>query len=137
MRLNRSCQYATAACAHLAGEPRGQRCSSHVIARARKIPDRYLRKVLRPLAAAGILRSVKGPRGGYCLARRPESISMLDIVEAVEGPILGAVASVDAAEDRALEFVCQRVAEGTRAELKAWSLARFLNQAALEARTGA
>jgi Rrf2 family protein len=45
----------------------------------------YLLKHLQALAASGILQSVPGPKGGYRLARRPEAISLLDVVLAVEG----------------------------------------------------
>ncbi|GGF40973.1 transcriptional regulator [Youhaiella tibetensis] len=46
----------------------------------------YLLKHLQAMAGAGLLASIPGPRGGYRLARRPEDISLLDIVLAVEGP---------------------------------------------------
>jgi Rrf2 family protein len=60
-----------------------------VIAEARGISDRFLLKVLKPLVSAQILNSVKGPSGGYKLARRVSSISLLNVLEAVDGPIRG------------------------------------------------
>lgn len=50
------------------------------------LPAAYLNKQLQALARAGILMSVSGPRGGFCLARSPERISLLDVVAAIEGP---------------------------------------------------
>src|SRR5216684_1000325 len=63
--------------------------ASHNIAQARGIPERFLLKVLKPLVSARVLMSIKGPNGGYKLARSPADITMLEIVEAVDGPIRG------------------------------------------------
>jgi len=57
------------------------------IADHEEIPMRYLLKTLRSLVKAGILHSFRGPEGGYALAKKPHEISLLDVVEAVEGPI--------------------------------------------------
>ena len=62
---------------------------AHLIAQARGIPERFLLKVLKPLVSARVLHSVKGPNGGYRLARPAKDISMLEIIEAVDGPIRG------------------------------------------------
>jgi Rrf2 family protein len=50
------------------------------------IPDAYLAKHLRALVNAGVLQASTGPNGGFSLSRPPEEISVLDVVEAVEGP---------------------------------------------------
>jgi Rrf2 family protein len=63
--------------------------ASHHIAKARGIPERFLLKVLKPLVSAQILLSVKGPNGGYRLARAANDVTMLEVVEAVDGPIRG------------------------------------------------
>lgn len=55
------------------------------VARRQDIPELYLSKLATPLKAAGILRSERGAKGGYRLARRPEDITVLDVVEALEG----------------------------------------------------
>jgi Rrf2 family protein len=65
----------------------GRPIPSHLVAQAQGIPERFLLKVLLPLVSAGVLRSLKGPNGGYQLARTPREISLLDIVEAIDGPI--------------------------------------------------
>ena len=49
------------------------------------LPQPYLAKILKSLVSAGVLTAVSGPRGGFRLARVPEEISVLDIVEALEG----------------------------------------------------
>jgi len=63
--------------------------ASHKIAQERGIPERFLLKVLKPLVSARVLMSIKGPNGGYRLARSPSDITVLEIVEAVDGPIRG------------------------------------------------
>ncbi|MEU8228640.1 Rrf2 family transcriptional regulator [Actinoplanes sp. NPDC048967] len=51
-----------------------------------ELPPAYLNKQLQALVRAGILTSVSGPRGGFRLARDPDTVSLLDIVAAIEGP---------------------------------------------------
>jgi Rrf2 family protein len=60
--------------------------SATALAEYHGVSSSYLLKHLQALAGAGILQSVPGPKGGYRLGRAPESISLLDIVLAVEGP---------------------------------------------------
>jgi Rrf2 family protein len=93
--------------------------ASHVVAAARRIPERFLLKVLKPLVAARILSSTKGPNGGYLLTRKPQSLSLLEIVEAVDGPIRGVVPHLDGDGklDRSLEHVCKDAAQVVRAHL--------------------
>jgi len=52
-----------------------------------EVPDRYLTQILANLVAEGLLKAVAGPDGGYSLARSPESITLLDVVQAAEGQI--------------------------------------------------
>jgi Rrf2 family protein len=63
----------------------GQALSRHALAEHYGLPEAYLAKHLRALAAAGILRAVPGPGGGYQLARPAAQITALDVVDAVEG----------------------------------------------------
>lgn len=55
------------------------------LAAAFDLPSHYLNKFLQALTRAGVLTSTAGPRGGFRLARRPEEITLLDVVEAIEG----------------------------------------------------
>ena len=55
------------------------------IARRQNIPEAYLAKLIAPLKAAGIIETLRGPRGGLSLAKPARSTSMLEIVEALEG----------------------------------------------------
>ncbi len=62
----------------------GQAHSADDIAEATQVPRRYAHKVLQALVRAGLVRSQPGPGGGYALVPRPEEVSILDVVEAVE-----------------------------------------------------
>ncbi len=61
---------------------------SCTIAERRRIPEKYLVHILLQLKRAGLVLSVRGKQGGYRLARAPHEISLREVVEAVDGPIL-------------------------------------------------
>jgi Rrf2 family protein len=86
MRVSAKVDYAVRAGAELAaageGPVKGER-----IARAQKIPLKFLENILLDLKHAGLVQSQRGAEGGYWLARPPEEIALADIIRAVEGPI--------------------------------------------------
>lgn len=57
------------------------------IAERQEISVKYLWQVINPLKTAGVLRVTRGAKGGYVLARRPEEITMLDVMDILEGPL--------------------------------------------------
>ncbi len=65
----------------------GVRRKAREIAEEMGIPSRYLTQILANLVQHGLLTAVAGPAGGYCLSRPAKDISLLDVVEAAEGPI--------------------------------------------------
>jgi Rrf2 family protein len=89
MKLTRASSYALHALEYMAESGQDKPVASHLIARDRHIPERFLVKVLKPLVSARVLRSVKGPHGGYRLAKPASKITVLEVIEAVEGPISG------------------------------------------------
>jgi Rrf2 family protein len=91
MKLTRASNYALIALTHMAQEPERKAIASDDIAEARGLPERFLLKVLKPLVGANVLRSIKGPHGGYELAKPAAEISLLDIIEAIDGPIQGTI----------------------------------------------
>jgi Rrf2 family protein len=99
-----------------------QPLASHLVAQARGIPERFLLKVLKPLVSARLLHSLKGPNGGYCLARPASDVSLLEVIEAVDGPIRGqaplAYGDRPAPLDRRLETICSQAADLVRAQLQ-------------------
>ena len=82
--ISQSVEYALRAMVHLAGLEHDVSAPSEIIAARTKVPQDYLSKVLRDLTVAELIRSKRGPRGGYSLARPPAHISMLDVVNAVD-----------------------------------------------------
>jgi Rrf2 family protein len=121
MKLTLASRYALHAVAHLAAQKKDDPVASRLIAEARGISDRFLLKVLKPLVSAQILVSVKGPSGGYRLARAASDISMLDVLEAVEGPIRGQAPAgkdeKDSPLSKRLDEICNQTAEQTRKHL--------------------
>lgn len=87
MIINQATDYGFRAVVFLAGQPQGAMVEAQVIAREVVIPMRFLLKIMPSLIKAGIVRSQRGAGGGYALARSPREISLLDILEAIEGPI--------------------------------------------------
>ena len=84
--LSRKGDYSVRAVLYLARH-QGDRRKAREIAHEMDIPARYLTQILASLVQHGLLTALAGPSGGYCLARPPEEISLLEIVEAAEGPI--------------------------------------------------
>ena len=121
MKLTRASSYALHAVVHMALQKKNDPVASHTIAAARGIPDRFLLKVLKPLVSAQVLLSVKGPNGGYRLAKPANEITMLEILEAVDGPIRGLAPSSASENDshlrKRLEEICGQSAEQIRKHL--------------------
>ncbi len=117
MKLTRASSYALHAVAYMAQQKNDSPVASHNIAAARKIPERFLLKVLKPLVSARVLQSVKGPNGGYKLARPPAGISILEIIEAVDGAIQGQPSWAErgnAVLNGKIESICQGSADVVR-----------------------
>src|SRR5690349_2722341 len=86
MQLTRTADYAIRVMIHLAGLPSGTRASRETLADWAQVPGEFLGKVLQSLTRARLINSHRGTRGGFDLARDGSSISLLHIVEAIEGP---------------------------------------------------
>jgi Rrf2 family protein len=88
MQVSRKVDYALRAVIHLANqEAAGRTCSVAEIAAAERLPKQFLEKIVQHLIHKGLVRSRRGPHGGYVLARDPEDMTFRDVIEAVEGPI--------------------------------------------------
>lgn len=77
--LTKETDYAVRALIRIAGEP-GRSATASVIAEGEQIPWLFLRRVMQKLAAAGVLASQRGRRGGFRLARPASRISLADVV---------------------------------------------------------
>jgi Rrf2 family protein len=85
----RRTDYAIRALIHLANDP-GPLAKAADIGEAMAIPVGFLQQVLQELQRAGLVTSRSGPAGGYSLARPAEAVTIREIVEALEGPIVAA-----------------------------------------------
>lgn len=85
MNLKNQVEWALHCCAVMIALPDGAYLPAKVLAEFHGVPKEYLSKALQALSQAGIVTSTLGPSGGYRLARSPDKISFLDIVEAIEG----------------------------------------------------
>jgi Rrf2 family protein len=86
MRVSAKADYAARAAAELASAADGP-VTADRIAEAQDIPGKFLETILLELKHAGIVRSQRGPDGGYALARPAEDISLADVIRAVDGPL--------------------------------------------------
>jgi Rrf2 family protein len=88
MQITRQADYAIRAVRYLSKQGSDQRVATSTVAREMKIPPSFLAKIISQLSIAGLLHTSRGARGGVSLARLPKDISVLDVVEAIDGPIL-------------------------------------------------
>jgi Rrf2 family protein len=88
MRLSARADYALRAAIELAAA-QGGHVTADQLARAQVIPGKFLEAILTQLRRGGLVRSQRGPDGGFWLARPAEEISLADIIRAIDGPLLG------------------------------------------------
>jgi Rrf2 family protein len=86
MKISQSVCYAIRATLHLAEVDDGRPVPCAKIAEAGDMPQRFLLQILRYLVQADILRSTRGADGGYRLIRPLDGITLLEVIDAVEGP---------------------------------------------------
>jgi len=89
MHVTAKADYAVRAVIELADSSQQSPRKVDSIAQAQAIPVSFLENILTQLRSAGIVRSQRGPEGGYWLARPSEEISLADVIRTVEGPLVG------------------------------------------------
>jgi Rrf2 family protein len=87
MKLSRTVVYAVQATIQLASAQSDQPVPCRRLAIEGQMPERFLLQILRSLVNHGILHSTRGVDGGYSLDRSPKDISLLEVIEAIEGPL--------------------------------------------------
>jgi FeS assembly SUF system regulator len=87
LRLSKKADYALIAMKHLALREGHGSSSAREIAEQYSIPVELMAKVLQRLARRGLLTSQQGTRGGYQLVRDSETISVADVIQAIDGPL--------------------------------------------------
>ena len=88
MKLSRSVGYAMVAVGYIGQHYQAGAVLAQRVSKEYGIPLEYLLKILQQLVRANVLRSKRGPRGGFFLAKAAEEITLLDIIEAIDGPMI-------------------------------------------------
>jgi Rrf2 family protein len=89
MHVTAKADYAVRAVVELAGSSQGSPRKVDDVAQAQGIPVSFLENILTQLRSSGIVRSQRGPEGGYWLAQPPEELNLASVIRAVEGPLVG------------------------------------------------
>jgi Rrf2 family protein len=88
MQITRQADYALRAVIYLSRLEKNERAATSLIADDQKIPSSFLAKIISQLSIAGLIHTSRGARGGVSLAKPANEISVLDVIEAIDGPIL-------------------------------------------------
>lgn len=130
MKLSRTVAYAVQATLQLAQSTSGAPVPCSRIAAEGRMPERFLLQILRHLVTHGILKSTRGVDGGYSLDRKPEDISLLDVIEAVDGPLSATLPNADGDQmspyESRLREALEKVTLNSRRELQAINLSDLL-----------
>ena len=89
MHVTAKADYAVRAIVELAGSSQAAPRKVDDVAQAQGIPVSFLENILTQLRSSGIVRSQRGPEGGYWLAQPPEELNLASVIRAVEGPLVG------------------------------------------------
>lgn len=115
MKISRSTGYALVAVGYIAQNYKDGAVLAARVSKEYGIPLEYLLKILQQLVRANVLRSKRGPRGGFFLARPAETITLLEVIEAVDGPLMGHLhlseQTNNAPFSLKMEGVCRKAAE--------------------------
>ena len=87
MKLSTRTRYGTRALVELAAAYPDEALPLRQVAAREAISTKYLEQIMRALKAAGLVRTMRGPRGGYALARPPADIKLSEVYEALDGPL--------------------------------------------------
>ncbi|MEN6495846.1 MAG: Rrf2 family transcriptional regulator [Thermoguttaceae bacterium] len=131
MKLSQSVAYAIQAALRLAEEPTASPISCCQLAATGRMPERFLLQILRDMTKQGILHSTRGGGGGFMLGRQADEISLLDMIEAVDGPLGAALpgkgAFPEESADR-LQEALKRIAAQVRSQLASIKLSDLMNR---------
>ena len=118
MKINRSTGYALIAVGYIAQNNSDRAVLAADVSKEYEIPLEYLLKILQMLVRANILRSKRGPRGGFKLARDSEQITLLDIIEAIDGALGGNMHLAKQGNDEAfclkIEDICRNATNSVK-----------------------
>jgi Rrf2 family protein len=129
MKLSRTVAYAVRATLQLAKSDAATPVPCSQLAANGNMPERFLLQILRSLVTHGILRSTRGVDGGYALVRSPDEVSLLEVIEAIEGPLnTGEPLTAGMSEESQLRLqdALRTVTDHSRRQLEAIKLSQLL-----------
>ncbi len=129
MRATQQLKYAIYGIFDLAYNGGTQPVSLHEIGSRQEIPARYLEQIFQKLRRAGLVRSKRGPGGGYVLARSPDEISLADVLCAIQGGVLTVAPEAGECVAESPSFVWDLVRDGLEDTLRARSIADLCREA--------
>lgn len=131
MKISRTVAYAVDATLQLASSNSQEPVPCSKLAAEGRMPVRFLVQILRILVNHGILHSTRGIDGGYVLERSPREISLLEVIEAIEGPMIVTLPTGRGAQraqhETKLREALEQVASTSRRQLQAIKLSDLLN----------
>ena len=134
LKLSKKADYGLIAVKHLAMHREQHACSAHEIAQEYGISTTLMAKVLQKLAREGLVYAKHGAAGGYQLAKEPGQISALEVISAIEGPVLitscvTSHGSCDAMDHCSVREPLRRVNEGILQLLSALKISQLSEDA--------
>lgn len=114
MKLSRTVVYAVQATIHLAQSQGDGPIPCSQLASQGKMPERFLLQILRHLVARGILASTRGVDGGYELDRPAEEVSLLEVIEAIDGPLVTELPLGDGLAGKSRERLTEAIGQVTK-----------------------
>jgi Rrf2 family protein len=129
MKLSRTVAYAIQATLQLAQSNTNGPVPCSKLAAEGDMPERFLLQILRNLVTHGILQSTRGVEGGYSLLKPPEEISVLEIIEAIEGPLASrfpAAGGLDGSSHARMQSALDEVAAAARRQLQSIKLSQIV-----------
>jgi len=131
VKLSHKLEYACRVLAQL-GRSHGEDKLAHIdaLATAEAIPSNYLVQILNELRNAGLIVSRRGKQGGYALARAPKKITLIEIVEAVDGELLERSFENSGRSGRRVAGIWSEIGESFEAKMRSYTLDDFVVKAA-------
>ncbi len=130
MKLSRTVSYAVRATLQLAKSDSSIPVPCSKLASEGDMPERFLLQILRMLVTHGILKSTRGVDGGYSLTRPADKVSLLEVIEAIDGPMENQQEAVDTEESEvaqnSLQSALKEVTQTARRQLEAIKLSQLL-----------
>ena len=129
MKLSRTVAYAVRATLQLAKSDAATPVPCSQLAAEGNMPERFLLQILRSLVTHGILRSTRGVDGGYSLVRSPNEVSLLEVIEAIEGPLNTGEPLTEGMSEQSqlrLQEALRTVTDNSRRQLEAIKLSQLL-----------